>query len=100
MTTATWKAHVALTRFGLGAKRGGIQRIANRTRAALASELDDPGIAGIMDPSLPSYVDACKVMHTTAIAEQELYKRELLARLNKHLEPEIGFVERLVLFFS
>ena len=92
------RAHIALNRFGLGAKPGGILRIRVDAKAALEAELNNPDIALINRPSLPAYAEACRVVHTNG--EDALKERELTARIAQHLIPEIGFVERLVLFFS
>ena len=94
------RAHLVFNRFGLGAKPGGIGRIMTDARAALQAELDTPSIALIADPSLPSYGAACQAVHTDFSVEYGLQEKELSARIIKHLTPEIGFVERLVLFFS
>ena len=93
-------AHIAFNRFGLGAKPGGILRILNNPKAAIEAELDTPGIATIDPTGLPSYEDACQAIHTSFERENGIKEQELTARINKHLQPEIGFVERLVLFFS
>ena len=94
------RAHIAFNRFGLGAKPGGINRIGGDAKAALLAELDTPGIARIDSSGLPSYHWACQRAHTTFENEEGLKQNELSARIDKHLEVELGFVERLVLFFS
>lgn len=94
------QAHIAMNRFGLGAKPGGINRIRENVRGALQAELDDPEIATVTSRGLPSYKEACAAVHTTFDAENWNKERELSARIAKHMKPEIGFVERLVLFFS
>lgn len=95
-------AHIAFNRFGLGAKPGGINRIGKDAKAALLAEIDTPGIALIdrVANGLPTYNEACQTVHTTFEAEDGLKEDELTVRIRKHLQPEIGFVERLVLFFS
>ncbi len=94
------RAHIALNRFGLGGKPGGIARIGKNAKAALEAELNKPGIALINQTDLPSYVAACQAVHTEFSIEDGLKEKELTARLKQHMKPEIGFVERLVLFFS
>ncbi len=94
------RAHIAFNRFGLGAKPGGITRIGADAKAALETELNTPGIALVTNPSMASYVEACQGVHTDFDIENGLKEKELSARLAQHLKPEIGFVERLVLFFS
>ncbi|MFN7002798.1 MAG: DUF1800 family protein [Roseinatronobacter sp.] len=93
-------AHIALTRFGMGAKPGGLRRIADDPRGALLEELSTRSVSRIPGRGLPSYKEACRIVHTSFEAENDLCQRELEARMRKHLEPEIGFVERLVIFFS
>lgn len=94
------RAHVALNRFGLGAKPGAIVRIRADAKAAVQAELDTPGIALIDSAGLPSYKDACQAVHKDFEIENGIKEKELTARIVQHLKPEIGFVERLVLFFS
>lgn len=91
------RAHIALNRFGLGAKPGGTGRIASDAKAALLAEINAPGVA-LIDRPMPTYEEACQAVHTEF--EYDLSEKELSARLAQHLKPEIGFVERLVLFFS
>lgn len=93
-------SHIALNRFGLGAMPGGIARISADPKAAVLAELDARNIAFISPIGLPSYPAACQAIHTDFRTENGIKERELAARLSKHLTPEIGFVERLVLFFS
>jgi len=93
-------ALIAFNRFGLGAKPGGIARIGADAKAAVLAELTTSGIARIPRGDLPEYARACAVVHTGFNNENQLRERELTARIAKHMEPEIGFVERLVLFFS
>lgn len=94
------RAHIALNRFGLGAKPGIIKKIGKNAKAALLAELDKPGIANIKRGSLPTYIEACQAVHTDFSAEHGLKEKELTARMKKHLSVDIGFVERLVMFFS
>lgn len=101
MTVAQEKlAHIAFNRFGLGAKPGGVRRIAADPKAAVMAELDTPRTALISNPLLPTYEQACKSMHRDFETEEKIRATEMTARLAKHMEPEVGFVERLVLFFS
>ena len=93
-------AHVALNRFGLGAKPGGIVRIRADARAALVAELNAPNVATITAAGLPTYVEACQAVDTGFTIENGIKEKELTARIAQHMKPEIGFVERLVLFFS
>ncbi len=93
-------AHIALNRFGLGAKPGGILRILADPKGAIEAELRKPEKAHIVSARLPSYKEACRAVHSNFERENDIKELELTERINKHLEPEIGFVERLVLFFS
>lgn len=93
-------SHVALNRFGLGAKPGGISKIYADPKAAVLTELNTPGIALIDSAGLPTYYEAGQAVHTDFQTENGIKERELTARLIQHMKPEIGFVERLVLFFS
>lgn len=93
-------AHVVLTRFGLGAKPGAIQRIGADARAALIAEINTPGIADITSPDLPTYAAACRLTDGDFGEADRIKNLELKARITKALQPEIGFVERLVMFFS
>lgn len=93
-------AHLVLTRFGLGAKPGAIQRIGADAKAALLAEINQPGIADIPATGLPTYVAACRLTDGDWQATENVRSLELKARLTKAMQPEIGFVERLVMFFS
>ncbi|MCU0830700.1 MAG: DUF1800 domain-containing protein [Rhizobiaceae bacterium] len=93
-------AHLVLNRFGLGAKPGSIGRIAANPRAALLAEINRTGIADITTPGLPAYAAACRLVDGDFGPANDLKDRELKARLTKAMQPEIGFVERLVMFFS
>lgn len=93
-------AHIALSRFGMGAKPGGILKIRANAKAALLAELNRPGIALVTSAGLLTYEQACQAVETDFSNEDAINQRELTARIAKHMVPDIGFVERLVLFFS
>jgi len=93
------EAHIAYNRFGLGAKRGRFDSIVANPRAAVLAELDRPGNRFLFGENLPNHVDACRASANAQIS-RSIFNSEIHARLNKHMEPEIGFVERLVLFWS
>jgi uncharacterized protein (DUF1800 family) len=93
-------AHLVLNRFGLGAKPGAMRRIAANPKAALLSEINQPGIAEITAVGLPTYAAACRLTDGDWHATNNAKNLELQARQTKAMQPEIGFVERLVLFFS
>lgn len=94
---------VAFQRFGLGAKPGGPARIGTTTDAAkraCLAELATPGIAALVDPTLPTYATACATGTAGFTPANDMANVELRARYARHMVPEIGFVERLVLFWS
>ena len=93
-------AHIALNRFGLGAKPLSLGRIRADPKAAILDELHTPGIARILNGKLPTYEEACMAVDTDFSAEDGIKEAELTARINKHMEPDVGFVERRVQFFS
>jgi len=95
-------ARVAFMRFGLGPKPGGAARIGAASTSALNAclrELNITSAVPIRDPKLPNYATACA---NELILGGAFDKRldEMQARFAKQLEPEVGFVERLVLFWS
>lgn len=95
------KAMIAFHRFGLGPKPGGLKRIAADPKAALLAELSTAGIAGITDPTLPTYAKACSEGGRSIWDRAEAVRhRELEGRFAKQVVPEIGFVERLVMFWT
>jgi uncharacterized protein (DUF1800 family) len=93
-------AHLVLNRFGLGAKPGAIQRIGANPKAYLLAEINRPGIADIANPNLATYAAACRLTDGDFSAAERIKNQELEARITKAMQPEIGFVERLVMFFS
>ncbi len=141
------RAHMAVQRFGLGARPGGLTAaLAKDPRGALGQETWDAARLFIDDPALPTTQGALakyfqevlaeraqressrddqremRVARARAMAgsgaadgmaappqaaarqqpqvEQVIYRAEAVARLRKAIEPEIGFAERLVLFWS
>jgi uncharacterized protein (DUF1800 family) len=96
-TTAAHNALIAFNRFGLGAKPGGPKRIGSDPKAALLAELEAPGIARIT-ANLPSYSRACFQSQNGHAENVRIV--ELGARVDKHMSVEIGFVERLVIFWQ
>ena len=97
---AAARARIALQRFGLGPKPGVLERIADDPVAALKAELDQADIAAITDATLPNKAVAGRASQGDFFAADGIRQRELRARVEKHLSVEIGFVERLVLFWS
>lgn len=97
-------------RFGLGPKPGGASRIgigANAARDACLRELENPQAALITDPSVLSYAECCRIsvldlemLGLDPATKYYVFRNEVNARIKKQLEPEVGFVERLVLFWS
>lgn len=93
-------ALVAFQRFGLGARPGVVARVGRDARAALANEVKTAGIARIQDRKLPGYAKACSESQREFDKAEALRHLELEARIDKHRSVEIGFVERLVMFWS
>lgn len=93
-------ALVALNRFGLGSRSGSLGAVRADAKAALLAEVNTLGIAHIVKGTLPTYEGACRAVDRDFLIQDEINQAELAARIKKHMEPDIGFVERLVLFFS
>jgi len=94
-------ARVAFQRFGLGAKPGNFKKVAKDPLRALVKEVNTPGIAKISGKGLPSYYKAAQVSQKGDFSTvDKLRRRELDARIQKHMDVDIGFVERLVIFWS
>ena len=123
------EAALALHRFGFGPRAGSIGDIAADPRGALTAELDAPGAGQITNPDLPTSGaanravfeynaernanqkrtrrDAAHAAMEAAPAKSEavplprqLFRNEARARIDAALNAEIGFVERLVWFWS
>lgn len=105
--TPQHRARVAFMRFGLGPKPGGAARIGTQANSALEAclkELRDPAAALINDPQLPP-LDQCgflglRINMPGVRPVDTLFSQERVARFAKSTEPEVGFVERLVQFWS
>jgi len=97
---AAHNALIAFNRFGFGARPGGPALIGNDPKAALIAEVNTPNIARINDSSLPTYAQACN----DAVSDSDLtsanYEKELNARVDKQMSVDVGFVERLVVFWA
>ena len=96
------RARIAFFRFGLGPKPGGIaslSRFRNLAIRACLRELKDPNLPLL--PLGPEFsAEACgKATRNSQISGQYLFT-ELAHRHAKHMEPRVGFVERLVMFWS
>jgi uncharacterized protein (DUF1800 family) len=91
---------IAFNRFGLGARPGDYTRISAGPVYALRAELQTPNIAAIVNPNLPSYETACFESQFDFERAEPIWQAEMNARVDKHRSVEIGFVERLVLFWS
>ena len=123
------EAALALHRFGFGPRAGSIEEIADDPRGALIAELDRPGAGQITNPDLPTSGaanravfeynaernannkrtrhDAAQAAMEAAPAQPEamplprqLFRNEARAWIDAALNAEIGFVERLVWFWS
>jgi uncharacterized protein (DUF1800 family) len=98
--SAAQKALIAFQRFGLGAKPGGLDRVGRSVGAALRAEINTANIATISNSKLPSYEKACFESQMVFERAEAVRQAEINARIDKHMSVEIGFVERLVLFWS
>jgi uncharacterized protein (DUF1800 family) len=118
------EAALALHRFGFGPRAGSIEEIADDPRGAVIAELDRPGAGQITNPDLPTSGAANRAVFEfnaersanqkrprrdaameAAQAEavplpRQLFRNEARARIDAALDAEIGFVERLVWFWS
>ncbi|MBV9377639.1 MAG: DUF1800 family protein [Alphaproteobacteria bacterium] len=123
------EAALALHRFGFGPRSGSIEAIAGDPRGALIAELDRPGAGQITKPDLPTsgaanravfeyqaernanqkrkprdpaqaQMDAVPAQPEAMPLPRQLFRAEARARIDAALNAEIGFVERLVWFWS
>jgi uncharacterized protein (DUF1800 family) len=116
------QARVAFMRFGLGPKPGVAQRLAADGAAfqACLNEISNPAALLIPDAEVKTYstdkkadvaldyASCCRFgavpmfFATTGFLPQptQIYEAEAAARYAKSLEPDIGFAERLVHFWS
>ncbi len=90
---------IAFQRFGLGAKPGGATRITNGL-AALKAEIATPKIADIGVSGLLTYEKACSDSQRSFDRAEKIRQSEVNARIDKQMKVEIGFVERLVIFWA
>jgi uncharacterized protein (DUF1800 family) len=119
LSKAAINMRTALMRFGLGPKRGSklVAANANSALEACLKELQNPQAVQIADTELMIKSDhhggamvpltnencaifATRVLTRNAPAPSEVLLLERAGRTAKALEPEIGFVERLVHFWS
>jgi uncharacterized protein (DUF1800 family) len=105
--TPDQRAKIAAFRFGLGPKPGLIQKLSQSPNAAFEAcmaELNAPDAktAAMIPVSLNEAQDyeRCCLHGGTLDLSLTLRPQELGRRYAKHMEPEIGFVERLVLFWA
>src|SRR5882757_9579616 len=99
-STTAQNALIAFQRFGLGAKPGGLAHLGNDARGALRAEIATPRIALIDRPTLPAYGKACAESQMGFERAEALREMEITARIDKQMSVEIGFVERLVVFWA
>ena len=99
-SAASHKALIAFQRFGLGAKPGGPARIGDDPKAALRAEVEKANIAIITNSNLLSYAEACREAQYDFERSEAVRNAEMSARINKQMSVEIGFVERLVMFWA
>lgn len=98
-TQAAQKALIAFHRFGLGAKQRGFGAVKSDPLEALQKELK-PAVALIDDDTLPNYAKAAREASFGFERAEALRAAEFDARIAKHMRADIGFVERLVIFWS
>ena len=98
--SAAERARIAFQRFGLGPKPGGPARIGDDPKGAVLAELDDRRGALLEDRRLPRYEVAARIGQGVYDRAYKLFRVERRARVLKATRPEIGFVERLVTFWS
>ncbi len=94
------KALIAFNRFGLGARPGGPADLGTNPKGRLIAELNRAGVAEINTAGLPTYAQACHASQIGFDEAEDIRNRELSARVAKQMSVEIGFVERLVMFWS
>jgi len=121
------EAALALHRFGFGPRAGSIEEIAADPRGALTAELDKPGAGQVTNPDLPTsgaanravfeynaernanqkrtrpaqtQMEAAPAQPEAMPLPRQLFRNEARARIDAALNAEIGFVERLVWFWS
>ena len=123
------EAALALHRFGFGPRAGSIEAIADDPRGALIAELDRPGAGQITNPDLltsgaanravfeynaernaekkrprqdssQAAMEAPPAQPEAVPLPRQLFRKEARARIDAALDAEIGFVERLVWFWS
>jgi uncharacterized protein (DUF1800 family) len=100
------RARIAVMRFGLGPKPDGYKKLVLTPNAALEAclqELDNPAMHMIYDPSLAPTVTGGRFsidLSNGTTPLNQYVKKERTAYWLKVLEPEVGFVERLVLFWA
>ncbi len=97
---------IAWHRFGLGARPGTFAKAMGKDpKKALIKELNTPGVALIPQGDLPTYAEACEAGERGStrggtLNSYQIFYKEVDARFDKHLAVPIGFVERLVIFWS
>jgi uncharacterized protein (DUF1800 family) len=94
-------AHVALNRFGLGARPQAIARIGANAKAAVLREVSSQTIQHLSTTTgLLPMATLAGLVDGDFDPQDQAYRTELRLRIMKHRQVEVGFVERLVLFFS
>lgn len=93
------EAHIAFTRFGLGARRNRFSEILSNPRRAVLMELNRPAQRLIHNADLPTHAVAGRASENGQ-RSRGIYRDEIMARLRKQMQPEVGFVERLVMFWT
>lgn len=99
-TAAAARAKIAFQRFGFGPKPDGPDRIGADPKGALLAELANPAAALLIGGKLPNYAQAARLGQTVYDKAYTLFRAERRARVLQATKPEIGFLERLVTFWS
>lgn len=118
-------AAIAVTRFGLGARPGELQKVSADPRGWLARQVNDPAAFAI-EGDLPDAAQALEAfralraqaqgapaendrakesknaarLETTLMRNREILAREIEARMARAITTESGFAERLAWFWS
>ncbi len=106
----------ALSRFGLGARPGDLQKLAKDPRGGLLAELAAPQGVLLTDPALPQGHEAFIRVRAEALARKDkppdpamdkrpdaqtlLQQAEIAARIRRVLAVPAGYTERLVAFWA
>lgn len=91
---------VAFNRFGLGPRTAGYTVISRNPLGALIGELRRTAHLMPAGGALPTYAQACASSQGDFVDAYAVWQAEISARLDRQLSATVGFVERLVMFWS